>query len=334
MPAFAGMNNPTTGPAHQTSCCSRRQSIRNAQAGAGQAFGKFGSSGPLRRGLRPLRHERRAGQLLKNMRPERFPWADSMKRREIARRGLDRIKIDLAEGGKGRGTGHRQGRANRPSAPSSVASARPSTSPKEDPLQRLSRYDTRARWCGRRNINKKWNNYKFYVDKRQDDRQSCCCCRGGGCASAAPGFVTVTTNFVWDNQCRQQQLRREGRHGLSRHARLDHAALSAFIEDVEGAWPVRQDSCWCAAGEIGRTPKINKAGGRDHWGNLGPLLLYGGRTPHRPGHRPVRPQRRQPRHGAGPHPEPAGHRAQTRSFDINEAARSCRALPREIGAGP
>ena len=27
---------------------------------------------------------------------------------------------------------------------------------------------------------------------------------------------------------------------------------------------------------MGRTPKINKAGGRDHWGNLAPLLLAGG----------------------------------------------------------
>jgi uncharacterized protein (DUF1501 family) len=27
---------------------------------------------------------------------------------------------------------------------------------------------------------------------------------------------------------------------------------------------------------MGRTPKINKNGGRDHWGNLTPLLLAGG----------------------------------------------------------
>ena len=27
---------------------------------------------------------------------------------------------------------------------------------------------------------------------------------------------------------------------------------------------------------MGRTPRVNKKGGRDHWGNLGPLLLYGG----------------------------------------------------------
>ena len=27
---------------------------------------------------------------------------------------------------------------------------------------------------------------------------------------------------------------------------------------------------------MGRTPKINKNGGRDHWGKLAPLMLYGG----------------------------------------------------------
>ena len=29
-------------------------------------------------------------------------------------------------------------------------------------------------------------------------------------------------------------------------------------------------------GEMGRTPRINKRGGRDHWSRLAPLLLYGG----------------------------------------------------------
>ena len=29
-------------------------------------------------------------------------------------------------------------------------------------------------------------------------------------------------------------------------------------------------------GEMGRTPRLNNQGGRDHWGNLAPLLLAGG----------------------------------------------------------
>jgi hypothetical protein len=34
-----------------------------------------------------------------------------------------------------------------------------------------------------------------------------------------------------------------------------------------------------ACGEMGRSPRINAKGGRDHWGNLGPLLLSGGGLP-------------------------------------------------------
>ncbi len=34
-----------------------------------------------------------------------------------------------------------------------------------------------------------------------------------------------------------------------------------------------------ACGEMGRTPRVNKRGGRDHWGGLSPLLLYGGGLP-------------------------------------------------------
>jgi uncharacterized protein (DUF1501 family) len=55
---------------------------------------------------------------------------------------------------------------------------------------------------------------------------------------------------------------------------LDHA-LSAFLEDLEARGLSDRIMLVCC-GEIGRTPKINGKGGRDHWGNLGPLLLAGG----------------------------------------------------------
>ena len=32
-------------------------------------------------------------------------------------------------------------------------------------------------------------------------------------------------------------------------------------------------------GEFGRTPQINKNGGRDHWGNLCPIVFVGGGLP-------------------------------------------------------
>ena len=58
---------------------------------------------------------------------------------------------------------------------------------------------------------------------------------------------------------------------------FDHA-VSAFLEDVE-ARGLSDKILLVCCGEMGRTPRINKNGGRDHWGNLGPLLLYGGGLP-------------------------------------------------------
>jgi uncharacterized protein (DUF1501 family) len=55
---------------------------------------------------------------------------------------------------------------------------------------------------------------------------------------------------------------------------LDHA-LSAFLEDLHERG-LDEKILLVACGEMGRTPKINKNGGRDHWGSLGPLLFAGG----------------------------------------------------------
>ena len=52
-------------------------------------------------------------------------------------------------------------------------------------------------------------------------------------------------------------------------------AVSAFIQDVEDRG-LSNKILLVVTGEFGRTPKINNKGGRDHWGNLCPLLLSGG----------------------------------------------------------
>ncbi len=57
-------------------------------------------------------------------------------------------------------------------------------------------------------------------------------------------------------------------------APFDHA-VSAFIEDVESRGLSDKILLVCC-GEMGRTPQINKKGGRDHWGRIAPLILYGG----------------------------------------------------------
>jgi uncharacterized protein (DUF1501 family) len=134
----------------------------------------------------------------------------------------------------------------------------------------IARYDT-APLVRPENIDKKWRNYNNYVDNAKSLGKLLLLARRlceRGC-----GFVTVTTNFVWDmhsdvnNAPVEEGMRYMG-------VPLDHA-LSAFIEDVE-ARGLAQKILLVVCGEMGRTPRINKNGGRDHWGNLGPLLLHGG----------------------------------------------------------
>src|SRR5262245_11595569 len=97
---------------------------------------------------------------------------------------------------------------------------------------------------------------------------------------AGCGFVTVTTNVVWDMHCDGDDAGMAGGMNYA-GAPLDHA-LAAFIEDVE-ARGLSDKILLVACGEMGRSPKVNKSTnknvtgvGRDHWGNLGPLLIYGG----------------------------------------------------------
>ena len=55
---------------------------------------------------------------------------------------------------------------------------------------------------------------------------------------------------------------------------FDHA-VSALIEDLEARGLCDKVMLVCC-GEMGRSPRINAKGGRDHWGNLAPLMIYGG----------------------------------------------------------
>jgi uncharacterized protein (DUF1501 family) len=92
---------------------------------------------------------------------------------------------------------------------------------------------------------------------------------------AGCGFVTVHAGSagVWDMHADGNNLNMvDGMEavGLS----FDHA-VAAFIQDVE-ARGLSDKILLVCCGEMGRTPKLNKRGGRDHWGKLSPLLLYGG----------------------------------------------------------
>lgn len=140
---------------------------------------------------------------------------------------------------------------------------------KEDP-QTIARYDT-APLMRPENISRHWNNYKNYVDNGKSLGKLLLMARR--LCERGAGVVTVTTNFVWDmhadvnNATVEEGMRYMG-------TPLDHA-VSAFIEDCE-ARGLSNDILFVCCGEMGRTPRINARGGRDHWGGLSPLMVYGG----------------------------------------------------------
>jgi hypothetical protein len=140
---------------------------------------------------------------------------------------------------------------------------------KENP-KLVERYDTSG-IIPAANVSPKWKNRNNYLDHINSLGRQMLLARR--LCEAGCGFVTVTTNFVWDfhadenNATVQEGLRYVG-------APFDRA-VSAFIEDVESRG-LSEKILLVACGEMGRSPKINKNGGRDHWGGLAPLLLYGG----------------------------------------------------------
>jgi len=92
---------------------------------------------------------------------------------------------------------------------------------------------------------------------------------------AGCGFVTIHADYegIWDMHADVENLNMiDGMETVGRS--FDHA-VAAFIEDVE-ARGLSEKILLVCCGEMGRTPKINKNGGRDHWGDLTPLVVAGG----------------------------------------------------------
>lgn len=89
---------------------------------------------------------------------------------------------------------------------------------------------------------------------------------------AGCGFVTVS-DCGWDYHANGNSPK--GMAGIyPMGGQVDHA-VSAFIEDV-AARGLSDKILLIVTGEMGRTPRLNNNGGRDHYGELTPLLLSGG----------------------------------------------------------
>ena len=120
-------------------------------------------------------------------------------------------------------------------------------------------------------ISKRWNNHQRYANHAKNLGKLMLLARR--LAERGAGFITVSTDFVWDMHAdNNNATMTEGMEYVGRP--FDHA-VSAFIEDVE-ARGLQEKILLVCCGEMGRSPKINAKGGRDHWGGSAPLLLYGG----------------------------------------------------------
>ena len=89
---------------------------------------------------------------------------------------------------------------------------------------------------------------------------------------AGCGFVTVS-DCGWDHHSNNNSPA-----GLGGFAwlgpQVDHA-VSAFIDDVRERG-LEDKILLVVTGEMGRSPRINNNGGRDHYGELTPLVFFGG----------------------------------------------------------
>lgn len=148
---------------------------------------------------------------------------------------------------------------------------------KEDP-RTLARYDTSGfydpkQW--RYDGGKMRNNIPWYTAHTKTLGKMLLLARR--LCEAGCGFITIHSEFVWDFHADGNNVALpEGQKLVI--APFDHA-VSAFIEDCD-ARGLSDKILLVCTGEMGRTPRINKNGGRDHWPRLAPLMLYGGGLTH------------------------------------------------------
>lgn len=239
------------------------RSVDPSTGTANLGFGKFADTGSFGAAYAPF-DPSGGGQLQKDMRLT-VPLARLEDRRHLLAE-LDRVQWTLTDNGGFEGMERVRQQAFQ-TILGGVADAFQLA--KEDP-RTVARYDT-APLVRPENIDKKWKNYNHYVDNAKSLGKLLLLARRlceRGC-----GFVTVTTNFVWDMHA---DVNNAGvAEGMRYMGQPLDRAVAAFLDDVE-ARGLSDRILLVVCGEMGRTPRLNKNGGRDHWGNLAPLLLAGG----------------------------------------------------------
>jgi uncharacterized protein (DUF1501 family) len=257
---LAGANDPDTGMPRNIALFPR--AVDPATQAGNMNFGNFSATGPFSPATAPFLPGA-GGSLQQDMRLalpiDRFEDRQRLlKELDRAKSSLDDARRDAIDSAREKALGVLLG---------GVADAFDLS--REDG-RTVARYDTTP-LVRPENIDKKWKNYNNYVDNAKALGKLLLLARR--LCERGAGFVTVTTNFVWDMHSDVNNAPvAEGMRYMG--PPLDHA-LSAFLDDVHARGLTDRILLVCC-GEMGRTPRINKNGGRDHWGNLGPLLVAGG----------------------------------------------------------
>lgn len=261
---IAGPNQPATGL--PSNIALYPQAVDSGAMAAIKNFGDFEATGTLGKSAAPFIPSGK-GDMQEAMRLT-LPMTRLDDRRQILRQ-VDHVRWAADAGGLLDGLDGMREQAFRVIL-GSVADAFDVT--KENP-NTIARYDT-GPLVRPEAISKQWNNYKHYRDHTQTLGKLLLLARR--LCEAGCGFVTVTTSFVWDMHADVNNAGCDEGMGYM-GVPLDYA-LSALIEDLE-ARGLDERILVVVCGEMGRTPRLNARGGRDHWGNLAPLLLYGGGLP-------------------------------------------------------
>ena len=262
--SIAGATHPTT--AVPSSAVLFPQSVDD-DVTAGKARGDLAATGDFGGAFAPFQPGGR-GQLMKNLRltlePDRF--AD----RRALLAGFDTIRRGLDADAASADFDADRRQALDVLVSGSVVDALDLS--REDP-KLLAAYDT-SRYAAKDGWKKSGRGKRgYYTGHAKTLGKSLLLARR--LCEAGSRFVTVHSAYdgVWDMHGDGNNLGMvEGMEAVGRS--FDHA-VAAFIDDLERRGLSDKVLLVCT-GEMGRTPKINKRGGRDHWSRLAPMMTYGG----------------------------------------------------------
>lgn len=257
----AGQNQPITGM--PTNVALYPQAVDDSTRPTTFNFGNFEATGSLGASCAPFAPS--AGSTMRENMELTIPM-DRLDDRRLLLLGLDRMQRSL----EAEQIWDSMNGLRRQSFDTILGGAAEAFDLSQEDATTIARYDT-STLVRPDQISRQWNNYDNYVDNAKSLGKLLLMSRRlveRGCR-----FVTITTNFVWDMHSDSNNAGvEEGMRYMG--LPLDHA-VSTFITDLEERGML-DDVLLVCCGEMGRTPRINERGGRDHWGGLAPLLLAGG----------------------------------------------------------